>query len=131
MRFEFPPFLETSPSPVVSPIKNIMLDKIGELSDSEQTSTQQDKPQIPAIIKKIAFCESRDRHFDEKGDVVRGTLNPRDIGKYQINLLAWGGEAKKLGIDVFTEKGNEQMALIIYRRHGTQPWMYSKKCWNA
>ena len=80
-------------------------------------------------LQKIAFCESRNRQFDENGKVIRGK-NSDDIGRYQINIEHWGEKAEKLGYDLFTEEGNEAMALMLYERYGTKPWNWSKKCWR-
>ena len=82
-------------------------------------------------MNKIAFCESSGKHFNEDGEVVRGKVNPYDIGKYQINVLYWGEKAKELGHDVFTEEGNEAMAMEMYREQGTKPWSSSKPCWGS
>lgn len=85
---------------------------------------------IPRIMHEIARCESNGRQFDEKGQVVRGEIHGADIGKYQINSAIWGHEAKKLGADLFTEEGNEQFALELYRRFNTLPWESSRPCWG-
>ena len=87
------------------------------------------KPAVPEIMAKIATCESRDRHFDDDGKIVKGS-NKYDIGRYQINILYWEELAKELGHDIYTEDGNEAMALELYRRYGTAPWKSSQKCWN-
>ena len=89
-----------------------------------------DEEEVPEVLERIAMCESRGHQFDENGDVVRGEHNPDDIGKYQINLEHWGADAKKLGFDLFTEDGNRAMALELYRRQGTKPWIWSKPCWD-
>ena len=86
-------------------------------------------PVIPEVLNRIAYCESRDRQYDENGDVVRG-VNPHDLGRYQINITHWGDEAKKQGFDLHTEEGNEAMALYLYRKFGTKPWHWSQKCWD-
>ena len=101
-------------------------------ASSEESKPANTKPRedTPAILEKIAYCESRGRQFDENGEVIRGEHNPDDIGKYQINLENWGAEAKKLGFDLFTEEGNRAMALELYRRQGTRPWFWSKHCWS-
>ena len=56
----------------------------------EQASSQNPPPveraSVPEILARIAVCESRDRHFDENGKVLKGS-NKYDIGKYQINAL--------------------------------------------
>lgn len=87
-------------------------------------------PAIPDVLEKIAMCESRSRHFDKSGNVLRG-VNKNDIGKYQINVKYWGSLAAELGHDIFTEEGNEKMALAIYHKYGTKPWKWSKHCWNS
>ena len=84
---------------------------------------------LPKILEDISWCESRGRQFDGEGNVIRGG-NPDDIGKYQINLRAWGEEAKKLHYDLYTESGNEAMALEIYQRYGVEPWTPSRPCWE-
>lgn len=84
---------------------------------------------VPAILERIAQCESENRQFDETGSVLRG-VNSRDIGKYQINEQYWGKEAKQLGYDLLTEEGNEAMALELYRRYRTTPWKWSRACWQ-
>jgi hypothetical protein len=86
--------------------------------------------EFPAVLQRIAACESQDKHFDSKGGVLKGGGNKYDIGKYQINVLYWGDLADELGHDIYTENGNEAMALEIYKRHGTAPWKWSKACWN-
>ena len=87
-------------------------------------------PELPPVFARIAYCESRDRQFDEDGAVVRGEVNRHDMGRYQINALHWADEAKKLGYNLATEDGNESMALYIYKKLGTKPWRSSQKCWD-
>ena len=89
------------------------------------------KAAVPAILAKIAVCESGGRQFNENGGVVRGVSHTADIGKYQINMSVWAGEAQRLGFDIMTEEGNEAMALELYQRAGTAPWVSSKPCWGA
>lgn len=111
--------------------------ELGTVSSAPSSSAKQviEQPvvlpaaEIPEILKKIAFCESRDRQFDEDGSVLRGH-NPDDIGKYQINEKIWGQYAQKLGFDLHTEEGNEAMALQLYQRYHTKPWVWSQKCWS-
>ena len=84
----------------------------------------------PEIMQKIAKCESGDRHFNERGEVLRGRANRFDIGRYQINRLYWEEEAKKLDHDIFSEYGNEAFALHLYQKYGTGPWKRSQRCWS-
>ena len=85
---------------------------------------------VPAVLEKIAICESGGKQFNENGEVVRGEIHSADVGKYQINSAVWKGEAKKLGLDLFTEEGNEQFAMELYRRYHTVPWESSRSCWE-
>ena len=87
-------------------------------------------PELPLIFARIAYCESSDRQFDGEGDVVRGSVNPYDVGRYQINMLQWADEAARRGYDLYTEDGNEAMALYLYKKFGTKPWRSSQKCWD-
>ena len=86
--------------------------------------------ELPSLFMRIAYCESRDRQFNKDGTILRGTMNPYDVGRYQINAIHWEEEAEKLGIDIYTEDGNEAMAVYIYKKFGTKPWRSSQKCWD-
>lgn len=86
--------------------------------------------EIPPVMRKIAVCESGNRQFDEAGNVLHGEMHVADVGKYQINSAVWEQDAKKLGYDIFTEQGNEQFALELYRRFNTLPWESSRACWG-
>lgn len=100
------------------------------LASSKTNDIRNAQRSVPAIFKKIAYCESGNRQFDAKGRVVRGLVNPQDIGRYQINMAVWGTKAKQLGINVFSEDGNEEMALFIHTNYGLDPWNASRGCWN-
>ena len=86
--------------------------------------------EIPLIFEKIAKCESGSRQFNSDGSVLRGKINSKDIGKFQINLTYHGEAAKKMGLDLFTERGNTLYALYLFRKNGTKDWNWSKSCWN-
>lgn len=87
-------------------------------------------PSIPDQLQRIGWCESGNRQFNDDGTVLRGEINPQDVGKYQINLFYHKAEAQALGFDLFTEEGNEAFALILYAREGSAPWEWSKSCWQ-
>ena len=97
----------------------------------EASHKESSKVLIPEILEKIASCESGGNQFNPDGTVLRGKLNPHDIGKWQINEYYWKDEAVRLGWDIYALEGNEQMALEIYRRHGTAPWKWSSYCWEV
>lgn len=90
------------------------------------------------IQDRIAGCESegnaksKGSHFDSKGRIRKhankdGTV---DIGKNMINDYHWEAKAVELGFNIYTEKGNDQMANYIFAHQGSAPWSASSKCWN-
>jgi len=84
------------------------------------------------VMERIAKCESGNRHFENGQVLVRGnkTRESVDVGKYQINTKIWGKKATELGFDIFSEKGNTDMAMYIFKNFGSDAWNASKKCWN-
>ena len=87
---------------------------------------------VPAIMKRIAKCESPNGHYSKTGQVSLGanTNKSVDIGKYQINNSTWGKKATAMGYNLMEEKDNEEFALWIYETRGTVDWYSSAKCWN-
>jgi hypothetical protein len=90
---------------------------------------------VPAILQKIAFCESGNRQFQVNNSelppvVLRGKQNPLDVGRFQINEFYHLKTAKKLGMDIYTWEGNTQYALYLYSKNGTRDWNWSKSCWG-
>ncbi|MDP3771934.1 MAG: hypothetical protein Q8Q94_00985 [bacterium] len=102
------------------------------LLEGNRTPPAEAVPQepVPAILERIAWCESRGRQFDKNGAVLRGVVNPDDIGKFQINEKHWGAEAKQLGFNLASEEGNRKMAMSLFERYGTRPWHWSQSCWD-
>lgn len=82
------------------------------------------------IALKIAECESGLNQFDEKGRVLRGVQNPRDVGIYQINEKYHLENSKKMGLDIYTISGNIEYAHRLMKKEGTMPWNWSKDCWS-
>lgn len=86
---------------------------------------------LPKVMQNIAKCESGNEQFNKDGSVKRGVINPRDVGKFQINEIYHLGKAKELGIDIYTAEGNTEYAMYLYKNEGTTPWDWSKPCWSA
>lgn len=87
------------------------------------------------ILEKIAKCENATGHYGKNGQVaVRGNVSTKhnsvDIGKFQINSYYWGAKATELGLNLWVEEDNEQMAMYIYQNYGTEAWSASKGCWS-
>lgn len=89
--------------------------------------TLQDFP----ILMKICKAESGLKQFLPNGSVVRGHVNHSDIGICQINEAINNDQARKMGYDIFTEKGNVQMAIWMFINQGTNPWNSSKDGTNG
>ena len=84
---------------------------------------------IPQLAE-IAKCESHFRHTDTDGNIFHGEENDKDIGVMQINEDYHLEAAEKLGIDIYTLKGNMTYARYLYGKQGVRPWSSSKSCWN-
>ncbi len=85
----------------------------------------------PPVLKFIAACESRMKHYNEKtGNVLQGAVTPGDIGLLQINSLVHEETARKLGFNVYSIYGNIGYGIKLYIEEGTRPWNSSKKCWG-
>ena len=86
--------------------------------------------EFPPMLMKICKAESGLRQFNKDGSVLRGRVNPSDVGFCQINEPIWNDTARKLGYDIYTEQGNKDMAMYIYLNFGSDPWNSSKTGWS-
>lgn len=86
--------------------------------------------EFPPILEKICLAESGGKQFGANGRVLRGRVNPSDIGYCQINEYIWNDKARELGYDIFTENGNRAMALWIFDHQGSDPWSSSRSSWS-
>lgn len=84
---------------------------------------------IPIMIE-IAKCESRNRHLDKNGEILKGEITPLDRGVMQINLYYHENTAEKMGLDVHNLDDNVAYARYLYEKQGARPWMSSSKCWS-
>lgn len=82
------------------------------------------------LMAEIARCESRFRHLDERGKVLRGELSEEDVGVMQINEFYHEDTAKVLGLNLHTLDGNLAYARWLYSKEGFTPWYSSSKCWQ-
>ena len=88
---------------------------------------EEEIPDVPHIMNKIAYCESGNKQFNSEGAVIMSPTS--DVGIYQINWVHWE-RAEELGIDLWTEEGNTRFAKILYNQAGTTPWYQSEHCWS-
>lgn len=84
---------------------------------------------LPELVD-VSFCESRFRQHDKNGNVLRGEINPSDVGVMQINLYYHQKDAQKLGHDLYTLEGNTAYARDLYEKQGLDPWVHSSGCWT-
>lgn len=83
-----------------------------------------------SAMVQVASCESTYRQFNSDGTVLRGKVDPDDIGVFQINKVYHLKEAQSLGYDIFTTAGNIAFSKWLYQKEGTGPWDDSKSCWG-
>lgn len=81
------------------------------------------------VLAQIAKCESRYRHLNSKGNVLRGEKDSRDTGVMQINLFYHAKALEKLGLDAHDLNDNVRYARYLYEKQGAKPWMSSSACW--
>lgn len=87
------------------------------------------EPKAP-VLERIAKCESGNQHFKNGQVLVNGNKNGSvDVGRYQINSL-WFSKATELGLNLMVEKDNEIFARYLYKQYGSEPWIWTKSCWN-
>lgn len=83
------------------------------------------------ILAEIARCESQFRHTGKTGNIIRGKVNPADVGLMQINEKYHAEQAKKLGYDIYSLEGNMAYAKWLYDKEHVKPWKSSSKCWQS
>lgn len=82
------------------------------------------------IMVDIARCESKFRMWDtQKQQVLRGIVNSKDVGIFQINEKYHLEDALKKGYDIYTVEGNIAYARKLHASQGTGPWEASRYCW--
>ena len=105
-------------------------------ADSEHTATEDNQTASTSLtlnyeLQRIAYCESGKKQFNSDGTVLHGRINPQDIGMFQINEKYWLAKSQELGYNIYTEKGNIEMAKWIYENYGNEPWRWSRNCWSG
>lgn len=81
------------------------------------------------IMAEIAKCESRFRHLNSEGNVLKGEQNRYDRGVMQINVLYHQEKAEELGLNINNLNDNVAFARYLYEKFGAKPWMSSSACW--
>ena len=84
--------------------------------------------ELPYELQVVSICESGGRQFDKKGNLI--TSYTKDHGFMQINEKAHAQTAKKLGFDIYSERGNMAYGYYLYKLNGLKDWSASKHCWQ-
>jgi hypothetical protein len=109
----------------------------------EQVAVLDKKPETPStkqlveeyfsdmpVLVDVAYCESKFTQYNRDGSVLRGRVNPADVGVMQINEKYHAVTAVRLGYNIYSLEGNMAYARYLYENYGTDPWVHSSKCWN-
>ncbi len=85
---------------------------------------------VSPVMDRIALCESGGKHYKAGQVLIMANTNKTvDIGYYQINSI-WNKTASNMGYDLTKEEDNKAFGRWLYANYGTEPWVYSKACWN-
>jgi hypothetical protein len=79
---------------------------------------------------QVARCESGLRQYQPGGALLRGRVNPSDVGIFQINEHYHQSAALALGLDIEKPEDNVRYAYHLYQQNGFQDWKASKSCWG-
>ena len=85
---------------------------------------------IPVVLQAISWCESQYRQYDKDENVLRGEINPKDVGLFQFNERWWLDFAVENDYNIYTSYGRTELALYVYKTKGTKDWRYSETCWG-
>jgi len=84
-----------------------------------------------SVARRIIWCESK-----FKPQAVRlnkteaGEVWSKDIGLWQINNYWNEKDLNKLGWDIYDPGQNLEAGFYLMSMRGTQPWLWSKYCWD-
>lgn len=84
---------------------------------------------VPPLLREIGRCESKH---------ILTVKNPNSSasGEYQFIKSSWKHYGQELwgddwvNKDIFS-KDNEELAIYVFKKYGTDPWNASKSCWSA
>ena len=102
------------------------------LSFAELITRESEKHGVSAnLALSIARCESSIKQYNGDGTVLRGRINPQDVGLFQINEKYHLEDSRKLGFNIYESEGNIGYAVYLLRTQGSQPWFWSASCWQG
>lgn len=78
------------------------------------------------LARRIIKCES---NFDENARNYNAKVGV-DIGYFQLNSYYWEGHMRKLGWNIYNPVQNLEAGFWLLSKQGSQPWVWSKHCWD-
>lgn len=88
------------------------------------------QPLMPAVLLRVAECESGSKQFLPNGKLVRDGVTGTHVGLFQESL-GWQASSTANGYgDIKTTDGNIAWAIHLYEVQGLRPWLASKDCWG-
>lgn len=94
-----------------------------------QANAPQETEIIPAVLERIAMCESRNNE-DAKNSHSSAS------GRFQFIASSWKYYGTKLwgeslkNKNVFDYWDNTELAIYVYELNGTKDWYPSRSCWG-
>ncbi len=87
---------------------------------------------VVAVMKSIAYCESRGKQFSDTNPTValRGQQNQYDVGLFQINDTIHRDMIAESGENIETAEGNARIARKLYNNRRFNDWGSSRYCWE-
>ncbi|MCX6712358.1 MAG: transglycosylase SLT domain-containing protein [Candidatus Vogelbacteria bacterium] len=82
------------------------------------------------IALRIAQAESNFHQYNDNGSLLRGVVNPADVGVFQINERYHLERSQALGLDIHNTHDNIEYAMWLLKNEGNRHWLASKAKWG-
>lgn len=123
---------EVEGSPIIYEAEEVeVIENYGSYSNRKTTEQEiVDRLGESHPLVDVARCESSYRQLNDDGSLLRGSINPQDVGVLQINERYHLDNSRKLGYDIHTLEGNLDYGEYLYETQGLTPWSWSEHCWG-
>lgn len=72
---------------------------------------------MSSVIRSCLALKASTQKTDRGDVVLRGRMNPADVGRFQISETYHAEAARKLGMNIYTREGNTAYARCIFSKH--------------
>lgn len=128
--------------PKVVPVSQTAVANVEEVKqvslNDEITSLAKEYGVSAVLAKRIMGCETLgnpnatpDPSKYRLNKTSNGTVWSTDYGYWQINSYFWDSFFKKMGLNIRNPDDNLKAGFWILQHKGSQPWLWSKKCWQT